>query len=855
MKKSVFTRSLLSSAMIFSLLFVPLGSVSASSNALDKGSKNYKQGLVYEDSKQWDKAVEEFALAVVASPKNAEYQLHYRRALFNASQMMMERGRLLAEQKDYTGAYNAFRMAYGYDAVNELAKAEMERMMRLKAEADEEKERDKNNTVTPDVKLVPTAYTSAPQTQRIAQTVPSARVEELREFKFEAKRDLKFIIRELARELDLNVLFDSEYFRQPREISGIELRDVTVAQALDQIFLQEGLFFQRVGRKTILVAPVSRRQNFQQLVLKTYYLSNADPEKVRNLISQAIPAQPGRTPTQVLVDKDTNSLTVRDTGENVRLIGQLINSLDKDRAAVVIDVNIYEVSRTDLSKIGLQIGDQSGLSNFGGISSATVGTRNYGQIVSQTGVVGNLPRAFGFGINVPTLGINAFQGTNNAKLLASTQVHAFNNESSKARIGQRVPVRTAQILGYANQTNNQPGSVLGNGFGNVGEVVNYEPVGLTLEFKPLVFPNQDVQVEMKIESKDVVGGNTANPTFSERTINGTARIRNNNTLLLASVAQDVQSNGKSGIPLLSALPVLGRLFATPTKENRQVDIVIAVTPRVLRAPIILAEDIEERQTGSLVNATSGSVESVVREIDDEERLAVARRLENTARLEAQQNAAAEEKSADAPTYVSGIKTNIETTKNEIAEAVGNVEKGWETVAPSVKTLDNKESLKDVALNPTVYSAAEVKARPTSLTENALSKPEETADKAEFHFVAQPLKTGETQQIPILIKSPTALRSALLALNFDGSKMRVKKVSYGEIFGANAAKQTVAPFVNEGGKLIVNLKPSPVTVGTAGILAYIEVEAISDVTPAFAFDETATNLLGADGGNLLTFIRK
>src|SRR4051812_37471169 len=99
-----------------------------------KGDKNFKQGLKYESAQQWEKAAQEFTLAVAADPSNVEYQLHYRRSVFNASQMYMQQGRALAEQRDYIGAYNAFRQAYGYDPVNELALSEMERMLRLQRE-------------------------------------------------------------------------------------------------------------------------------------------------------------------------------------------------------------------------------------------------------------------------------------------------------------------------------------------------------------------------------------------------------------------------------------------------------------------------------------------------------------------------------------------------------------------------------------------------------------------------------------------------------------------------------------------------------------------------------------------------
>src|SRR3954469_20668186 len=129
MKKiSNHSRLFASLLMIFCLLAAPLTALAK------KGEKNYKQGMQYESAQQWEKAAQEFTLAVAADPSNTEYQLHYRRAVFNASQTYMQQGRALAEQRDYIGAYNAFRQAYGYDPVNQLSLSEMERMLRLQRE-------------------------------------------------------------------------------------------------------------------------------------------------------------------------------------------------------------------------------------------------------------------------------------------------------------------------------------------------------------------------------------------------------------------------------------------------------------------------------------------------------------------------------------------------------------------------------------------------------------------------------------------------------------------------------------------------------------------------------------------------
>ncbi len=838
MKKSIYVRFSLSALLMLSLLS-PMTIL-----AIGDGKKFFKEGMKAEYAEQWDTAVEKFSMAVAENPRNPEYRLHYTRALFNASQMYMKKGTAQANDKDYAGAYISFRKAYGYDPVNELAKAEMARMVRLQqAVLDGGNPDEKNNKNAPDtdVKLVKTGYqTNSPDTQ-----VPQ-KLEKLRDVPFPSGVDLQFLIKELAKDLDLNILFDSESFRPgtKRDIR-IELKNVTAAKALDYVFLQEGLFFQKVGPRTILIATGQRRQNFQQLVLRTFYLANGDPKDVQKVLQAAIPAQPGRTPTISIVDEDTNSITIRDTEENIRLMGRLIASLDKDRAEVVMDVAIYEISKSDLLKFGTQIGTDTQLNNLGGTVQGSVG-------LAASNIFQN---AFGVGLTVPSISLSAFQNKQNTKLLASTQIHAFNNEDSSARIGQRVPVRTATI---SNGNNN--GGVGGNNNGFLSDVINYEQVGLTLKFKPIVFPNQDVQVAMEIESKDVVACSGAgdNPCFSERTIKGTARVQNNKTLLLASVAQDTQSNGRTGLPLLGLIPILGRLFTAPTRNNSQVDIVIAVTPKVIRAPIILPEDEVERPTGSLAVPTSGSLEALIIQEEREELLAAARRLPTTTAVQLP-----DQKATDAPAYVKSNAPQTVSQKDVTATEVNNSTQtpalpisSLKPIDSSVRTLDfgqNSENIGNSAirnLQETSYKSPE-----TTVEENNVTEVPETANApaplAEIQLLSAlpEMKVGEKTKIAVMVKSATAFRSAVLGLRFDQTKLAVRSVSFGDAFGTDLANTASTPFLNQGGKMNVSLSsPKDSAQNTSGVLAFIEVEALSAGTHEIKFDKDVMNILTADGKN-------
>src|SRR3954452_11584808 len=362
MKNNTRTRTLISLLLALSLLSLPITAFGK------KGDKNFKRGMDYEHQQQWDKAAQEFTLAVAADPSNMEYQLHFRRASFNASQTYMQQGRSLSERGDFVGAYNAFRQAYGYDPVNELAISEMERMLRLQAVKDGRANPNGSPKESSEGGTFPPASAQA-------QDLATPREQQLRVV--DVKGDLKQLIRNLAEQLNLNVIFDRQSFAQSRPVD-ISLKDVTTAQALDYLFLQEGLFFQKLSRRTILVADQARRPQYQQLVLRTFFLSNMKPADARTLVQQAIPPSVGRPQTIVVPDDATNSLTVRDTAENVRLIGDLLASIDKDRAEVVMDVSIYEISRSDLLQFGNQIGTpgSNGVFSIGGSPGFSLLTDN-----------------------------------------------------------------------------------------------------------------------------------------------------------------------------------------------------------------------------------------------------------------------------------------------------------------------------------------------------------------------------------------------------------------------------------------------------------------------------------------------
>jgi general secretion pathway protein D len=864
MKNNTRTRTLISLLLAISLLALPVTAFAK------KGDKNFRRGMDYEKQQQWDKAAQEYTLAVAADPSNMEYQLHFRRASFNASQTYMQQGRSLSERGDYVGAYNAFRQAYGYDPVNELAVSEMERMLRLQAVKDG---RSPNSTKTETSDGAVITPTSA-QTQDF-----SPRDQQLRTV--DVKGDLKQLIRTLAEQLNLNVIFDRQSFAQSRQVD-ISLKDVTTAQALDYLFLQEGLFFQKLSRRTILVADQARRPQYQQLVLRTFYLSNMKPGDARTLVQQAIPPSVGRPQTIVVPDDATNSLTVRDTAENVRLIGDLLQSVDKDRAEVVMDVSIYEISKSDLFQLGNQIG--SGNFNIGGSPGFALLTDNAVVNGSQgRGVNLGLtnPTALAAALVLPPSILTAFQSKNNTKLIASTQVHAFNGEESTARIGQRVPVQTAQAYPFGVQTGT-PVPNNGNPFGGSGfPVINYEPTGLTLKFTPQVFPNLDVQVKMNIESKDVLGAGGLTPTFTERTITGTARIQNNRTMMLASVSQDVMTNGRQGLPFLGGLPILGRLFTSPTKDNRTIDIVISVTPRVLRAPAVTPRDEEMRPSGTLQSPTTGSLAEMIREADREEQIAAARSLPRNVSLQlpdaplakqggetAAQNTTPVNLPPPAGTLafqpVPAPKAPATTAATTTTTAVNNkpaVPEEQPSFVPAPKSLISDQAAANVATVNT-GTAGNQNAVLTSLpksTETSLDTKTAGARVAQLSLLpaADVLKVGEKRRYAIQLNSDVPLSLALLALRFDPKVVKVNALSAGSILPTTGDTAPLfTPLIDHAaGTCMISISSlnGKASFKGSGPLLFIDVEAIGEGNASLVFVKETLHLVATDAHDIASEI--
>jgi general secretion pathway protein D len=638
------------------------------------GKKDFKEGQKYGQQQQWDMAAQKFALALAAEPNNAEYKIHYLQALQRASLMYVARGDALADQNDYSGAYAAYRQAYNYDAGNEIAKFKMGRMLGLQmAQAsgtgDQIKYNAKTGNVTPVSREIQVANDPRPRND-VQMDLNLTNV------------PLKHTIRSLTEPLDLNVAFDDAVQDSLRVT--VKLKNVTPSKALDIILMQKRLAFEQVDRRTIFIYsdanPVDR-QRFEKLLVKTFYLNNISAQQARNALAQILP--PGRQAAVLDSAGGTgasgNVLVVRATQAELQLVQDVLASIDKNKNEVVLDIEIYEVSKDSMVQIGNQIvaspvdvtrtlfgndGKPVGavttkspsLSNLGGIG---LGRLNGG----DASIGGNLFAPFLGGIGtlfgLPPTQLSFLQSKGKSKLLHKTQIHVLDGQENETKIGRKVPVRigfqypafggginSGGLAGLNNNNNN--GGVAQNiangvaaglgllngvaGFSAGFDSIQYQDVGLAIKARPTITNEGHVEIKMNFESSDVISSGVdalnLTPTFVQRTLSTVARIQDGVTAVVAGVNQDVRGDSRAGVPVLGMLPLVGRLFATPRQESRQTDVIITVTPHIIRSAGVTAEDhlahIGPPQMGGMRQSIEDVINRAQAEEEQERRLIAER---------------------------------------------------------------------------------------------------------------------------------------------------------------------------------------------------------------------------------------
>ena len=360
---------------------------------------------------------------------------------------------------------------------------------------------------------------------------------------------LRSIFEGLSRTHGINFVFDREVRADAR--LSITLRDVTLAEALRILLTTQQLASKVLGESTLLIyanTPAKQREH-QDLVTRSFFLVNAEAKQVQTLIRTMAKTR------DLYVDERLNQVMVRDTPEVVALVARLVAAVDLPEPEVVLEVEVLEIATTQLDSAGIQWPEelQFGLPGAGGL--VELGTN----------------RSFRASIANPAL-VATLRGSNGrVNTLANPRLRARNREKAKVLVGEKLPVFTTTSTANV----------------GVSASVSYLDVGLKLEVEPSVQLDNDVVMKVSLEVSTLIG-RVAGPQGSvgyqvgTRQASTSLRLRDGETQILAGLIRDEDSKSVSGIPGAAEMPVLGRLFGVHTDQRNKTEIVLLITPRVVR---------------------------------------------------------------------------------------------------------------------------------------------------------------------------------------------------------------------------------------------------------------------------------
>jgi general secretion pathway protein D len=534
------------------LLCALLAAGCATSEAFRRGEKAERRG-------DYDAAVLEYSRAAHESPDNGNYRQGLERARIRASMDHASAGRRLLARGLYKEAIDELRLGLDLNPkatslADLLQEAERLRQDSVKALSLKEiKDRARERPLA-GLSLGPEAKEPLGLTFRSAS--------------------LREAYQALGRVVGVNFVFDPQF---QDTLITLDIRDAPFEQALTALG-GVGRTFHRVSEArliTVIPDTPNKRREYEQQVVKTFFLSNADLKETIDLLRVVLGAR------RVAPLPGGNALTINDAPDRVAAAERIIEIIDKKRAEVVVDVEILEVNRSRLKEYGIEL--SSFVAGVDGIVGAVLPNPNktftlddnpYSQ---QNLVVTGLPGVV----------YRLLQTDTSTRLLANPQLRASEGETAQARFGDQVPVPITTFSPIATGgIQQQPITSF-----------EYKNVGVNIDVTPRVHHDGEVTIGLKLEISQVGPLFQNLPTFTSRTVTSVLRLKEGETNVLAGLISDVERTSLSGIPGIADLPFIGKLFAHNKKEVQETDILMTLTPHIVRRPQLTEDDLRSFQLG------------------------------------------------------------------------------------------------------------------------------------------------------------------------------------------------------------------------------------------------------------------
>jgi len=380
---------------------------------------------------------------------------------------------------------------------------------------------------------------------------------------------IKAIFEVISRATNINFIFDRDV--RPDLKSTIFVKNTTIEDVVNLLMVTNQLEKRVLNENTVLIYPntPAKSKDYQDLVVKAFYLANADVKQTLNMIKTLVKTR------DVFIDEKLNLLVMKDTPEAIRLAEKLIVTQDRAEPEVMLEVEVLEVKRGRLLELGVQwpnqftalnIGTQSTSTQIGTAPVVTTGVQTQNIVTVET-----LRNLTGSNIAIaPNLQVKLKKEDGDAQILANPRIRVKNKEKAKVHIGEKVPVITTTVTANV----------------GVSESVNYLDVGLKLDVEPNISLDNEVSIKVGLEVSSIVReirSATGTTTYQVGTRNAAThlRLKDGETQVLAGLISDEDRKNASKIPLLGELPLLGHLFSTQRDESSKTEIVLLITPRIL----------------------------------------------------------------------------------------------------------------------------------------------------------------------------------------------------------------------------------------------------------------------------------
>src|SRR5258708_30046951 len=549
-----------------------------------KGQPDYNQGKKAETIQDYDAAFVYYQKAAKANPYNASYKIKLNRARFEASEFHVKHGVEMRKQGDLQGAASEFQRAQTIDPASPVADQELRKTIEMIAEknraADAAAEPPADSNETP-LAAMP------PEIKRLSSASISLTMD----------NDAKIVFETIGKLAGLTVIFDPDF---PARRIPAHLNNVTMEQALEIVSLESKAFWKPVTENIILVIPdqPQKRRDYEEQVVKTIYLSNTfqpqDTTEIMTGLRQLLDLK------RIQQLNSQNAIIVRDTPDKLLLAEKIIRDIDKAKPEVVVQVEVLEARTDRLRDLGILPGQTASIAINPNNTTTSSGSSTTTTAATTLNQLRHL-NATDYAVTLPSLTANAVLSDTNTKIIQNPEVRSVDGQTAKLRIGDRIPIATGSFssgLGIA-----------AGAAGGINPLVNtqftYLDVGVNIDLTPRVHPNRDVSLKLKVEvsahTSDVSIGGITQPVISQRVIEHDIRLKEGEVSILGGLVQRSESKTIEGWPGLARLPLLRYLFSHDKTDHQEDEVLIVLTPRIVRIPEWTKANLRTMYSGSETN--------------------------------------------------------------------------------------------------------------------------------------------------------------------------------------------------------------------------------------------------------------